>query len=82
MKIIWVCFLFVFLLLIPSVVLAESPYGSMDVYYNDKLLPGKETAKPILKIEEPFKVKINLTVYQKLTFTSLYRAWKRIRSKL
>lgn len=65
MKIIWVCFLFVFLLLIPSVVLAESPYGSMDVYYNDKLLPGKETAKPILKIEEPFKVKINLTVYQK-----------------
>lgn len=65
MKIRWVCSLVIFLLLIPSITLAESPYGSMDVYYNDKLLPGKETAKPTLKIEEPFKVKINLTVYQK-----------------
>jgi MAST domain-containing protein len=65
MKMKCVCFLVTFLLLIPSVTLAESPYGSMEVYYNDKLLPGKETAKPTLKIEEPFKVKINLTVYQK-----------------
>lgn len=37
----------------------------MKVYYNEKLLPGSETAKPALKIEEPFKVSINLTVYQK-----------------
>ncbi|MGB9939190.1 sarcinarray family MAST domain-containing protein [Methanosarcina sp.] len=65
MKVKWICPLFIILLLIPSITLAESPYGSMDVYYNDKLLPGKETAKPTLKIEEPFKVKINLTVYQK-----------------
>jgi len=27
-------------------------------------LPGKEIAKPSLKINEPFKVKINMTVYQ------------------
>ncbi|AKB48147.1 hypothetical protein MSKOL_2370 [Methanosarcina sp. Kolksee] len=65
MKMRWVCSLVIFLLLIPSTTLAESQYGSMDVYYNDKLLPGKETAKPTLNIEEPFKVKINLTVYQK-----------------
>jgi MAST domain-containing protein len=65
MKIRWICSLVIFLLLIPSTTFAESPYGSIDVYYNDKLLPGKETAKPTLKIEEPFKVKINLTVYQK-----------------
>ncbi|MDD3043679.1 MAG: sarcinarray family MAST domain-containing protein, partial [Methanosarcinaceae archaeon] len=44
---------------------ASSPYGKMDVYYNDILLPGSETAKPILKIGEPFKVSINLTVFQK-----------------
>ncbi len=35
---------------------AESPYGKIDVYYNDKLLSGKEAAKPILKIGEPFNV--------------------------
>lgn len=64
-KVRWICSLLIVLLLIPNITLAESPYGSMDVYYNDKLLPGKETAKPTLKIEEPFRVKINLTVYQK-----------------
>jgi len=61
----WICSLLIVLLLIPSSTHAESPYGKMDVYYNDKLLPGKETAKPTLKIGEPFGVKINLTVYQK-----------------
>jgi MAST domain-containing protein len=53
------------LILIPHVATASSPYGKMDVYYNDKLLPGKEVAKPVLKIGEPFNVGINLTVYQK-----------------
>lgn len=45
-------------------VTASSSYGKIDVYYNDKILPGKEVAKPNLKINEPFKVKINMTVYQ------------------
>ncbi|AKB81555.1 hypothetical protein MSBR3_0977 [Methanosarcina barkeri 3] len=45
-------------------VAAESQYGKIDVYYNDKLLPGKEIAKPFLKIGEPFKLKVNMTVYQ------------------
>ena len=44
---------------------ASSQYGSIDVYYNDKLLPGKEVAKPLLKIEEPFKIRVDFTVYQK-----------------
>lgn len=57
--------LFLVFLLMPNIVFAESKYGSMDVYYNEKLLPGKEVAKPALDIGEPFKVKINLTVYQK-----------------
>ena len=37
----------------------------MDVYYNGKSLPGKEIAKPVLKVGEPFNIGINLTVYQK-----------------
>ena len=45
---------------------ATNPYGEIytyDVYYNDKLLPGTEVAKPILKIGEPFNIKVNMTVY-------------------
>ncbi|AKB51564.1 hypothetical protein MSBRW_2311 [Methanosarcina barkeri str. Wiesmoor] len=53
------------LLALVDIVSASSPYGSIDVYYNDKILPGKEIAKPVLKIGEPFNVGINLTVYQK-----------------
>jgi MAST domain-containing protein len=53
------------MILLTGNVVAESPYGKMDVYFNDKLLPGKETPKPVLKIGEPFTVGINLTVYQK-----------------
>lgn len=52
-------------LLTSSVTLAESQYGSMDVYYNNDLLPGTEVAKPTLKIGEPFSIKISLTVNQK-----------------
>ncbi len=44
---------------------ANNTYGSVNVYYNDKLLPGKEVAKPLLKIGEPFKIKLEFTVYQK-----------------
>jgi sarcinarray family protein len=51
--------------LLTETVAADSPYGKMEVYYNNKLLPGSEVAKPILKIGEPFTVGINLTVSQK-----------------
>jgi MAST domain-containing protein len=57
--------LIISLMLIPTVVTASSPYGKMDVYFNGKVLPGNETAKPILKIGEPFNIGINLTVDQK-----------------
>ena len=53
------------LILLTNIVSASSQYGTIDVYYNDQLLPGKEVAKPTLKIGEPFKVKINLTLNQK-----------------
>jgi len=53
------------IVLLTGNVAAESPYGKMDVYYNNKLLPGTEIAKPVLKIGEPFTVGINLTVSQK-----------------
>ncbi|AKB19715.1 sarcinarray family MAST domain-containing protein [Methanosarcina sp. WWM596] len=56
---------FICLVTFPNISSASSPYGDMQVYYNDRLLPGSEIAKPTLKIEEPFKVGINLTVYQK-----------------
>ena len=56
------------MILLAENVAAENPYGKIytyDVYYNDKLLPGTDVAKPVLKIGEPFTVSINLTVYQK-----------------
>lgn len=64
-KLKWIFSLFIISLFTPYLAIAESPYGSMDVYFNEKILPGKEMAKPSLKVGEPFKVKINLTVSQK-----------------
>ena len=52
------------LLLLPSIVVAESPYGKIDVYYNGKYLPGSEVGKSILKIGEPFTVAIEMTMNQ------------------
>ena len=51
-------------MILSGITSAESSYGKIDVYYNDDILPGTEIAKPILKIGEPFKVRIDLTVYQ------------------
>jgi len=55
------------LLLLMGITSASSQYGSIDVYYNDKILPGKEVAKPTLKIGEPFKVKVEMTLNQTST---------------
>lgn len=55
------------LLLFVGVTSASSQYGSIDVYYNDKILPGKEVAKPTLKIGEPFKVRIEMNLNQTST---------------
>lgn len=51
-------------ILLTNIASASSPYGSIDAYYNDELLPGKEVAKPTIKIGEPFNVKVNLTLNQ------------------
>ncbi|AKB19712.1 sarcinarray family MAST domain-containing protein [Methanosarcina sp. WWM596] len=51
-------------ILLMNIASASSPYGSIDVYYNDVLLPGKEVAKPALQIGEPFKVKVDLKLNQ------------------
>jgi len=48
----------------PGIAIASSPYGKMDIYYNGEILPGGEVAKPILKINEPFNIKVNMTAYQ------------------
>jgi MAST domain-containing protein len=56
--------LLIFLVSIINVASASSPYGSIDVYYNDKLLTADEVAKPVLKIDEPFKIKIVMTLNQ------------------
>ncbi|MGP8323291.1 MAG: sarcinarray family MAST domain-containing protein [Methanosarcinaceae archaeon] len=52
------------LMLFSGIAGAESPYGKMDVYYNDRLLPGSEVAKPVLEIGEPFSVRVDVTLYQ------------------
>lgn len=62
------CFILVSILLLTiNLAAASNLYGEVytyDVYFNDKLLPGTEVAKPVLKIGEPFKIKVNITVYQ------------------
>ena len=63
----WLFVGLIILFLHSNIALAYNPYGEVytyDVYYNGKLLPGTEVAKPTLKIGEPFTVKIDLTVYQ------------------
>ncbi|WP_370575013.1 sarcinarray family MAST domain-containing protein [Methanomethylovorans sp.] len=44
---------------------SESPYGKIDVYYNDQLYPGNSTPKPLLKIGEPFKLRFEVTCYRR-----------------
>ncbi len=47
---------------------AYNPYGEIyeyDLYFNGKLLDTTEVPKPILKINEPFTVKIEFKTYQK-----------------
>lgn len=56
---------FINLLFSPIIVLADSPYANIDVYYNDKLYPGSEIPKPLLKIGEPFTVRFDVTSYKK-----------------
>lgn len=58
-----ICSGFILLLLI-GIASASNRYVSIDVYYNDKILSGKEAAKPTLKIGEPFKIKIEMTLNQ------------------
>ncbi|HII01050.1 TPA: sarcinarray family MAST domain-containing protein [Methanosarcinaceae archaeon] len=47
---------------------AYNPYGEVyeyDLYFNDKLLDTTEVPKPILKINEPFTVRIDFKIYKK-----------------
>ncbi len=64
MKLIKMIFgLIISFLFLQSTAIATSEYGKIDVYFNDKILPGSEVATPTIKIGEPFKIKINITVY-------------------
>lgn len=49
-----------------TVVSAASQYGSIEVYYNDQLYPGNLTPKPVVEINEPFKLKFDITCYRKV----------------
>jgi len=66
MKIRWVVVVLIILSL-QNIALAYNPYGELytyEVYYNGKILPGTEVAKPTLKIGEPFTVAVEMTTYQ------------------
>ena len=58
-------FTVVYFVIMPVVVVGESPYAKIDTYYNGKLYPGSEIPKPLLKIGEPFTVRIDVTSYQR-----------------
>jgi sarcinarray family protein len=47
---------------------ASSPYLDIQVYYNDQLYPGAETPKPLVRIEEPFTLRFDITVNQECLF--------------
>lgn len=49
---------------LPITAIATSSYGEMNVYFNDNILLGEKIAKPVLKVNEPFNIKINMTVYK------------------
>ena len=56
------------LILLTNISSAYNPYGDIyeyDLYFNGKLLNTTEVPKPILKIGEPFNVKIDFVVYRK-----------------
>ena len=52
------------LILFSGIAVAKSPYGEMDVYFNDRLLPDSEVAKDVLQIDEPFSVRVDAIMYQ------------------
>ncbi len=55
------------LLINSSIVSAYNPYGEIytyKAYYNDEILE-LDAAKPLLKIGEPFTIRVEFTVYQK-----------------
>jgi len=67
MKFRYILVLSIVILLLPNVALAYNPYGEIytyEVYYNGKLLPGTEVAKPTLKIGELFSVAVEMKMYQ------------------
>jgi MAST domain-containing protein len=58
----------IFLVLFTNVASAYNPYGDIyeyNLYFNGKLLNATEVPKPILKIGEPFNVKIDFSIYKK-----------------
>jgi len=66
MKIKWILVVLI-IFLSQNVAFAYNPYGEIytyEVYYDGKLLPGTEVAKPTLKIGEPFSVAVKMTMYQ------------------
>lgn len=56
------------LILLTEIGSASNPYGEIyeyDLYFNGKLLEVDEVPHPILKIGEPFEIRVDFTSYQK-----------------
>jgi sarcinarray family protein len=45
---------------------AKSSYFSIERYYNDIHLANQSVPKPLLKIDEPFKLRFDITCYRKV----------------
>ena len=64
MNVRWILFGLLIIAMFTNIAVAESSYGKINVYYNDRYLPGTEVAKPTLKIGEPFTVAVEMIMYQ------------------
>ena len=62
------------LIIFPEIGSASNPYGEIyeyDLYFNGKLLDVNEVPHPTLKIGEPFKVRVDLTVYERYYISTM-----------
>ena len=64
MNVRWILFGLLIIAMFTNIAVAESSYGKINVYYNDRYLPGTEVAKPTLKIGEPITVAVEMIMYQ------------------
>ena len=62
-----ICFLVVF----STPASSESSNIKIDVYYNDNFVPITTTPKPLLKIDEPFQLRFEVTCYKRNSLSAM-----------